>query len=173
MKMLKKMAFGMAAGLVATAVMDTSQTTLIPAVSSWISSRRGEKPEAEASSGSQDSRPESSPEKVAHWGADLLGISLSRDEIATWGNRVHWVYGTHWGSVYATVGVPRTLLGGFGYGAVLWLASDELLLWALGIAGKPTDYPFSVHASALAAHLVYGGVLGTMLAGLEAVWPSG
>jgi hypothetical protein len=171
--MLKKIACGMLAGVVATAVMDTSQTTLIPAVSGWISKFRGPQPEAEtSSSGNHETQPESSPEKVAHHVADLLGISLSRDEVATWGNRVHWVYGIHWGSVYATVGVPRSLLSGFGYGAALWVGSDELLLWALGVAGKPTDYPLSVHASALAAHLVYGGVLGTMLAGLEAVWPS-
>jgi hypothetical protein len=171
--MLKKIVWGLTAGAVATAVMDSSQTTLIPTVSSWISSLRGQQPaNGSKDGGSQKSQPESSPEKVAHRGAELLGITLSRDELATWGNRVHWVYGIHWGSVYATVGVPRTLIGGFGYGAFLWLVSDELLLWALGIAGKPTNYPLSVHASALAAHLVYGSVLGTMVAGFESVWPS-
>lgn len=170
--MLKKIGFGMVAGVVATAAMDASQTSLIPAVSSWISSMRGLKTQ-DGSSGnsSPDSQPESSPEKVAHRAADLLAVTLNREELATWGNRVHWIYGTHWGSVYATVGVPRSPLAGFGYGALLWLGSDELLLWALGIAEKPTKYPLSVHVRALAAHLVYGGVLGTMLAGLESARP--
>lgn len=166
--MLKKIGMGLIAGLVATAAMDTSQTTLIPAVSSWISSMRGRPKENDSSSdGSESSQPESSPEKVAHRAADLLGVRLSRDELANWGNRVHWMYGATWGSVYSIVGAPRSPLGGFGYGAILWLGSDELLLWALGIAEKPTKYPASVHASALAAHLIYGTVLGTMLAGLD------
>lgn len=171
--MLKKIGLGLIAGVVATAAMDASQTSLIPAVSSWISSLHGPTPGDDSSdkSRSQD-QPESSPEKVAQRGAELLGVRLERDELATWGNRVHWVYGAHWGSVYATLGVPRSLPWGVGYGALLWLGSDELLLWALGIAGKPTTYPFSVHVSALAAHLVYGSVLGMMLAGLESLRPS-
>jgi hypothetical protein len=170
--MLKKIGFGLVAGVVATAVMDASQTSLIPAVSSWISSMRGQQTESgSADNGSSESQPESSPEKVAHRAADLLGITLSREEVATWGNRVHWIYGTHWGSVYSTLSLPRSPLVGLGFGATLWLGSDELLLWALGIAEKPTKYPFSVHASALAAHLVYGSVLGTMLAGLESARP--
>jgi hypothetical protein len=166
--MLKKFGFGLVAGIVATAAMDVSQTSVIPAVRSWISSLRGKQADDNASnSGSADSQPESSPEKIAHRAADLLGVSLSRGEVSTWGNRVHWIYGAHWGSVYSTLGLSRSPLGGLGFGALLWLCSDELLLWALGIAEKPTKYPFSVHASALAAHLVYGGVLGTMLAGFE------
>jgi hypothetical protein len=170
--MLKKIGFGLVAGVVATAVMDASQTSLIPAVSSWISSMRGQQTDDDSSDdGGSESQPESSPEKVAHRAADLLGITLSREEVATWGNRVHWIYGTHWGSVYSTLSLPRSPLVGLGFGATLWLGSDELLLWALGIAEKPTKYPFSVHASALAAHLVYGSVLGTMLAGLESARP--
>jgi len=171
--MMKKIGLGLVAGVVATAVMDASQTSLIPAVSSWLSSLRGHQPDDDSpSDSSQESQPESSPEKVAHRAADLLGIALSREELSTWGNRVHWVYGAQWGSVYSMVGMPRSPLGGFGFGALLWLGSDELLLWALGIAGKPTNYPLSVHISALAAHLVYGSVLGTMLAGFESAWPS-
>jgi len=169
---LKKIGLGLVAGVVATAAMDASQTSLIPAVSSWISSLRGDQSSDDASkSDSQDEQPESSPEKVAHRAANLLGFTLSRDELAVWGNRVHWIYGASWGSVYSSVGLRRTPLGGLGYGALLWLGSDELLLWALGIAEKPTTYPLSVHASALAAHLVYGSVLGTMIAGLESARP--
>lgn len=172
--MLKRFGCGLVAGVVATAAMDASQTSLIPAVSSWISSMRGQQAEDDSSDdGSSDSHPESSPEKVAHRAADLLGVTLSREDVATWGNRVHWIYGTHWGSVYSTLGLPRSPFGGLAFGAVLWLGSDELLLWALGIAEKPTKYPFSAHANALAAHLVYGGVLGTMLAGFGSARPRG
>ena len=130
-------------------------------------SARGQATVAESSGNGYDRQPESSPEKVAHRGANLLGVSLSREGIAEWGNRVHWLYGAQWGAVYAILRLPGTPLAGAAYGAVLWLGSDELLLWALGIAEKPTHYPFESHASALAAHVVYGAVLGITLAGLE------
>ncbi|HEX3721945.1 MAG TPA: hypothetical protein VHV31_04095 [Nitrolancea sp.] len=166
--MLKSIGIGVVAGVVATAVMDTSQTTLIPLVSSWIKSAGDKSKEAPPSKDSTvGETPESSPEKVAHHIARMGGIDLDREEISRWGNRVHWLYGTHWGAVYAILPLPRTPLAGLAYGAILWLWSDELLLWALGIAEKPTHYPFESHASALAAHVIYGGTLGTMLAGLE------
>jgi hypothetical protein len=169
MALLQKAGFGLIAGVIATAVMDMSQATLIPAVSSWVKSARGQVSVAEPSSGADDSQPESSPEKVAHRIADLLGVSLSREEIAGWGNRIHWLYGPQWGAVYAILPLPRTPLAGSAFGAVLWLGSDELLLWSLGIAENPTRYPFESHARALAAHAIYGTVLGITLAGLESL----
>ena len=42
------------------------------------------------------------------------------------------------------------------------------MLWALGIARKPTDYPASVHLQALAAHWAYGLALGLLAKGLRA-----
>ncbi|HVB65815.1 MAG TPA: hypothetical protein VNE17_13855 [Nitrolancea sp.] len=167
MRLLKNAGIGLVAGVIATAVMDMSQSTLMPVISSWVKSARGPTAVAESSADRDDRQPESSPEKVARRVADLLGVSLSREGIAEWGNRVHWLYGTQWGLTFAILRLRRTPLAGATFGAVLWLGSDELLLWALGIAEKPTHYPFESHASALAAHVVYGAVLGITLAGLE------
>ncbi len=66
----------------------------------------------------------------------------------------------------------RGPLSGLLYGSLLWLGSDELLLWAIGIAGKPTDYPIATHLKALAAHAVYGLALGTTTRGLESAFQS-
>lgn len=166
--MLKSIGIGLIAGIVATAVMDTSQTTLIPLVSSWIKSAHDNSTEAASSNdAASGGDPESSPEKVAHRIARMSGVELDREEIAHWSNRVHWLYGTQWGVVYALLPIPRTPLAGLAYGAILWLGSDELLLWALGIAENPTHYRFESHASALAAHAVYGAMVGIVLAGLE------
>jgi len=171
--MLKKMGRGLIAGVIATAAMDASQTSLIPAVSTWIDLVRGKSMPSGAppSDDGESSQPESSPEKVAHRIADLLGMSHSRQDLTTWGNRVHWMYGAQWGIAFAALPLPRTPLFGALFGAALWLGSDEMLLWALGIAKRPTAYPFAVHASALVAHMIYGSVAGITLAGLEAAGP--
>ena len=50
--------------------------------------------------------------------------------------------------VCATLGLP--------FGAVFWLAADELTVPLLGLAKPPTEYPLSTHAYSLASHLVYG-----------------
>jgi putative membrane protein len=50
-------------------------------------------------------------------------------------------------TVAAGAGVP--------FGAALWLAADELAVPALGLSKPLPEYPPSVHANALAAHLVY------------------
>src|ERR1700678_440275 len=38
----------------------------------------------------------------------------------------------------------------------VWAIADEIAVPALKLSKPPTDYPVSTHASALAAHLVYG-----------------
>ena len=170
MRLIKDAGMGLIAGVIATAVMDIRQTTLIPTISSWAKVARGHTPGDDLMDNADDSQPESSPEKVAHRIANLVGVSLTRQEIGLWGNRVHWLYGPQWGAIYAILPLPRTPLAGTAFGAVLWLGSDELLLWALGTAENPMHYPFQSHAAALGAHVVYGAVLGTMLAGLESVF---
>ncbi len=42
------------------------------------------------------------------------------------------------------------------FGAALWLGADEVAVPLFGLSGPPFAYPASTHASALAAHLVYG-----------------
>jgi hypothetical protein len=154
--------------------MDASQSSFIPWASSAIQSRRSPQQaassQAEQPSESGDSGQEalSSPEKVARYAAEFLGIELSRDEIATWGNRVHWVYGTQWGVAYMLLRRKPGPVSGLLFGSALWLASDELLLWALGIAEAPTNYPLSSHVQALVAHGVYGMTVGIAARGLHA-----
>ena len=45
------------------------------------------------------------------------------------------------------------------YGALIWLGADELVVPALGLSKPGSEYPPSINAAALAAHLVYGAVL--------------
>jgi hypothetical protein len=163
---------GTIAGYIGTAVMDASQTSIIPAISNWIESLRAneqqEQQEGSSSSGGDgEEQPLSSPEKAAKRGADMLGIDLDRDAVAAWGNRIHWLYGTQWGVVYTLLRGQGGPLSGLLYGAFLWAASDELLLWALGIAEAPTEYPAKSHLLALASHCVYGMTVGIAARGLS------
>ena len=59
-----------------------------------------------------------------------------------------------------------TALAGIPFGAALWLAADEIGVPAAGLAKGPAEYPVSKHASALAAHLVYGATTELVRRGL-------
>lgn len=72
---------------------------------------------------------------------------------------VHYAFGALMGGAYgaAVENVPRTNVGaGIPFGATLFAVADEIAVPAFGLAKSFGEYPLSVHASALAAHLVYG-----------------
>jgi hypothetical protein len=171
--MLSRLAIGLVSGLIGTAVMDASQTTVIPAVGSWVRSLRSVNSDDEQQGSQPEPGPDdpdeslSSPEKAAKRGAALIGIELDRDEIAAWGNRVHWLHGIQLGVPYQALASRPGIPSGIAYGAALWLLSDELMLWALGVAKAPTNYPLKVHLDALAAHCVYGAVVAIAARGLS------
>jgi hypothetical protein len=168
--MLKHLGYGLIAGAVATAVMDTSQRTVIPAVSSWIEARRGDGDSRKSQTDSGNDQSESSPARVAHRFANKIGVEITTHRAEVLGNRIHWAYGTLWGLVYELVPVSHGPRTGLLYGDMLWLGSDELLLWGLGIADKPTSYPLATHVKALAAHAIYGVALGSTTLALESLF---
>ncbi len=164
--MIGRIIQGLFVGYAATAVMDTSQTTVIPAVSSLLERNldgQGHPQQGESSGGGETQ--ESSPAKVAGKGAGILGIELTREEMEKWGNRIHWAYGTAWGVTYTMLSREPGFRSGLLYGAGLWLGSDELLLWGLGIAKPPSSYPPKSHLQALAAHLAFGVTVGLLARG--------
>jgi hypothetical protein len=72
---------------------------------------------------------------------------------------VHWGYGTTWGALTGlshAAGVPLDWGGGQLLGAGLWAGGDLWMLYRLGLAKHPNDYPAETHLSSLGAHLVYG-----------------
>lgn len=168
--MLRRLAMGLVTGAIGTAVMDASQTTVIPAVGSWVQSLRSSNSDANkqpSQESSDDEQSLSSPEKVAKRGAAILGIELDREQVALWGNRVHWLYGIQLGIPYQILRPNPSVTSGLVYGTALWLLSDELMLWTLGVARAPTNYPLKAHLDALAAHCVYGAVVGIAAKGLS------
>jgi putative membrane protein len=63
------------------------------------------------------------------------------------------------GGVYgiaAEVAPEASAALGLPFGAVFWLAADEVAVLLLGLAKPPSEYPLATHAYSLASHLVYG-----------------
>lgn len=83
---------------------------------------------------------------------------------------VHLGFGSAWGALYGLAAgtLPRlgTLQGGLGFGMVVWLVSDDLLLPAFRLSAWPHRYPVKGHLYAIAAHAVYGAIVASTFAAL-------
>jgi hypothetical protein len=105
---------------------------------------------------------ENAPTKAAREIAKPLGVRFENPEAA--GQVVHYAYGTMWGIAYALIArrfgsIP--LLSGIVLGVGLWAIGDELLVPALRLAPKATEFPATTHAKALGGHLAYGAGVDT------------
>lgn len=84
---------------------------------------------------------------------------LTKHEKEVAGAVAHYAMGAGSGAIYGALAevVPATTAGeGLPFGAAVWLIADEGIVPALGLSGKSTDYPASIHAYAFTSHLVYG-----------------
>lgn len=73
---------------------------------------------------------------------------------------VHYGFGAAMGAVYGAAAAltPQvTLAGGIPFGAIVWLAADELGLKAFGLA-RNGGQPLQAHGVSLGTHLAFGGV---------------
>jgi putative membrane protein len=162
---------GLAAGLVGAAMMEGFQTA-------WSKAREALAGKSGGGSGGGDAEP-GEPQKLAavaeEGGAapadpatvkvaaaattSVAGTRLGKAEKKPAGRLVHYAFGAGNGVLYgALADVLPVVTSGFGslFGVAVWIYADNLLLWATGLATRPTDYPVSTHAYALASHLVYG-----------------
>jgi len=153
---------GMAGGLVASWAMNQFQAGLSSVTQALADSGRHQDEQQQQDEGRSEtpSGGEDATTKTADTIAGaVLHRRLSRSEKQAAGTIVHYAFGSTLGAVYgAAVGLaPGTSLGwGLPFGAAVWLGADELAVPAFGLSKPPTAYPVSTHASALAAHFVYG-----------------
>jgi putative membrane protein len=85
--------------------------------------------------------------------------SLRNNEKEKAGAVSHYVMSATSGGIYGGVAelLPGATIGaGLPFGTAVWLMADELVVPALGLSKKPTEYPPSIHAYSLVSHLVYG-----------------
>jgi putative membrane protein len=89
----------------------------------------------------------------------VLHRDLSPEEEKQAGPIVHYGFGGTVGALYGAIteALPATHRGvGLPFGTTVWAVADEAAVPLLGLSKSPQEYPVSSHASALAAHLVYG-----------------
>ena len=105
--------------------------------------------------------------KVAKTAASAVGTSIPRRRESLAGQVVHYGFGTFWGAALGALSARwKPLPPGIGValGILLWASMDEGALPALGLSGKPREYPPETHARGLAGHVLYGVVLDRSLA---------
>lgn len=102
----------------------------------------------------------------------VFSRDLEKKEKDSAGNAVHYAFGAAVGGLYGALAEAARAPGkGFGtlFGSVLWFLADEIAVPAFGLSKAPAAYPASVHASALASHLVYGVTTDLVRRGLRAI----
>lgn len=154
---------GLAAGLAGTILMTEFQKAWSKAAQACPCNQGNEKANGRQQQPADAAEKEDATMKAAGKLASALGRELSHEQKKKLGPAVHYGFGALQGGLYGLILELARQDGGFlpglVFGAALFVAADEWAVPALGLSGKPAEYPLGTHAYALAAHLVYG--LGT------------
>jgi|SRR5215207_5031866 len=165
----KGLAAGVVGGLVASAVMNEFQALLSRLAgdeerSHGAQSLQQGSPEhgvgRELQERGGDDEDDDAPERLANAvSVGLFDRELTKREKEKAGTALHYAYGASMGALYgaaAEIAPGVRAAAGLPFGAAVWVTADEGVVPLLGLSKKPTEYPLSVHAYALASHLVYG-----------------
>jgi putative membrane protein len=153
----KGLVAGLVGGLIGTVVMTEFQNGWSAASKAL---KNGNTEQNKPTNQQQNEESEDATMKAAGKIASIAGRQLSHAQRKKLGPVVHYSFGTLQGALYGSIaemaGNSEGLLPGLVFGSALFLAVDEVAVPALGLSGKPTEYPISSHLYGLAAHLVYG-----------------
>lgn len=89
----------------------------------------------------------------------VLGRTLTDRELERASPAVHYLFGATMATLYgmAAEWSDRVRVGaGAAFGALLWIAADEIAIPVFGLADPERPYPLERHAQSLASHIVYG-----------------
>lgn len=166
---LKGLAAGVIGGLVAAVVMNQFQKTLSKLITGEERSHGAQSLQTGAphhgagrmleNQGKEDPDDDSAERLAQTISVGLSGHELTDREKDTAGTAFHYAFGISMGAVYGAAAeiLPETTMGaGMPYGALIWIGADEVVVPLLGLSKSTDEYPLSIHASALASHLVYG-----------------
>jgi putative membrane protein len=84
---------------------------------------------------------------------------IEQVEPAAAGEAVHYTTGATIGAIYGFVAEilpPARMFNGLLMGSIVWWTADSMAVPAQKLGTKPEQTPPSMHAYALASHLVYG-----------------
>jgi putative membrane protein len=166
---LKGVASGVVAGIVASWVMNQFQST-------WSKLMEGKEKPHGAQSLQEGSPDHGVARELQERGSDdnddnaavragtavaefVFDKKLTRDEKQIAGTVAHYAMGAASGAIYGAAAefTPIATAGaGLPFGTAVWLVADEAVVPASGLSKGPNEYPWSIHAYALASHLVFG-----------------
>ncbi len=168
-EVLKGLAAGVVGGLVASVVMNQFQSLLGKHMvdiekSHGAQSLQQGSPNHGAGRMLQKRGSDEAQDDAAERLANTISVGVFDHELTksgkdTAGTALHYAYGISMGGLYgaaAEIAPVVTVGAGLTYGALIWVSADEGIVPALGLSKSATEYPLSVHAYALASHLVYG-----------------
>jgi hypothetical protein len=155
----KGLAAGLVGGLVASWTMNQFQSFLSKMQKKSKSDKQSENSSQRQGKEQQEEGEDATMKAADKLWEEVAGSPLSKKEKKTAGPIVHYVFGSTMGAVYGAVveHVPWGKAGvGIPFGTLLFVGADEVAVPALGFSKSPPEYPLSAHATALAAHVVYG-----------------
>lgn len=162
---------GLVAGLIGAAVMEGFQTLWSKAKERLGADGSGDavaapdkpvKVAALAEAGGAKASDPATVRVAAAAKVSATGGRLEKAEKEPAGRVVHYAFGAVSAIAYGAIAdiAPAVTLGlGSLFGIAVWIGADNLLLWALGLAKRPTAYPVSTHGYSFASHVVYGVVV--------------
>ena len=161
---LKGLVVGLASGFVASWTMNQFQAAWTRIAEGAEKSHGAQSMQpSEGSNGNQENdtaeQDDATVETAKVISRNVFGHELKESEKEPAGAAVHYAFGTVTGGLYgalAEVSPQVTVGAGIPFGAAFWLIADEVTVPLLGLSKGPTEYPVSIHAYALASHLVYG-----------------
>ncbi|CAN5368420.1 MAG: DUF1440 domain-containing protein [Pyrinomonadaceae bacterium] len=165
----KGLAAGVAGGLVASVVMNQFQSRL-GKLTAGIEKSHGAQSLQEGSPhhgigrelekrGGDDAQDDAAERLASAISVGVFDHDLTRSGKDAGGIALHYAYGISMGAFYGAAAelVSGVTAGaGLPYGALIWITADEGVIPALGLSKSSAEYPLSIHAYALASHLVYG-----------------
>jgi putative membrane protein len=157
-EVLKGLAVGLFAGLVASWMMNQFQTLWSKLAEQQEGGGNGsgqKKKESQESDEGEDATVKAA-EAISE---GVFDHRLTKSEKKVAGPAVHYAMGATSGAVYGALAelTPLVTIGaGLPFGTAVWLIADETTVPALGLSESPTEVPLSKHAYALASHFVYG-----------------
>ena len=155
MRILRGALAGAIAGVVGAFAMERFQAW-------WSETEKRARPKRVARAAEDEPATVKAAERIAE---DVLRTDLPEEIKPIAGEAVHYGMGALSGAMYGAFAelVPPVRAGnGLLFGAVLWWLADETAVPALRLSKRPSAYPPSTHAYALASHLVYGFVTETV-----------
>lgn len=166
---LKGLAAGLVGGMVASVVMNGFQKWL-GKLTAGVEESHGAQSLQQGSPqhgagrmlqkrGSDDEQDDAAERLANAISVGVFDHELTKSEKDTAGTAFHYAYGISMGGLYGAAAelAPVVKVGaGLAYGATIWVVADEGVVPALGLSKSASEYPLSIHAYALASHLVYG-----------------